>query len=47
MYLLPSTSKAYAPLTWSKTMGLPPTDLNARTGEFTPPGSSSFASFII
>lgn len=34
----PSTSQAYAPLTRSKTMGLPPTDLNARTGELTPPG---------
>lgn len=28
-------------------MGLPPTDLNARTGEFTPPGSSSCASLKI
>lgn len=47
MYLLPSTSYAYAPFTRSKTMGLPPTDLNARTGEFTPPGRRFFASVKI
>lgn len=46
-HLLPSTSKAYGPFTDSKMMGLPPTLLKARTGEFTPPGSRSFASLKI
>lgn len=46
-HLLPSTSKAYGPFTDSKTMGLPPTLLKARTGEFTPPGSRSWASLKI
>ena len=35
------------PLTLSKTIGLPPTLLNARTGLLTPPGISSFASVKI
>ena len=43
-HLLPSTSWTYGPLTWSNTIGLPPTDLKARTGLFTPPGSSDWAS---
>lgn len=34
-------------LTWSNTMGCPPTDLKARTGELTPPGSRSCASLKI
>ena len=43
-HLLLSTSKQYAPLTWSKMIGCPPTELKARTGLLTPPGSSVFAS---
>ncbi len=37
-YSLPSTSRSQAP--WADRMkrGVPPTALNARTGEFTPPG---------
>ena len=36
-------SHAKGPLTLSKTMGWPPTDLNALTGELTPPGINSRA----
>ena len=43
MYLLPSISQAKGPLTLSKTIGCPPTDLKALTGELTPPGINSFA----
>ena len=46
-YLLPSASKTFAPLTLSKMMGCPPTDLKALTGLFTPPGRSSKASLKI
>ena len=45
--MFPSTSNAYAPLTRSNTIGFPPTDLNARTGEFTPPGRMSCAALKI
>ena len=38
MYLLPSSSIKYAPNAFFIKMGVPPTDLNALTGEFTPPG---------
>ena len=34
-------------MTLSKTMGSPPTDLNARTGELTPPGMTVFASAMM
>mmetsp|Transcript_4290 Transcript_4290/g.7525 ORF Transcript_4290/g.7525 Transcript_4290/m.7525 type:complete len:113 (-) Transcript_4290:16-354(-) len=47
MYSFPSTSNDLLPLTRSKTIGFPPTDLNARTGEFTPPGISDFAALKI
>lgn len=47
MYLFSSTSQQYAPLTRSRTIGSPPTDLNARTGELTPPGIRPFASLKI
>ena len=40
-------NNAHGPLTLSKTIGLPPTDLNALTGEFTPPGNKSCASLKI
>jgi hypothetical protein len=43
MYLFPSISQAKGPLTLSKTIGWPPTDLKALTGELTPPGISSWA----
>ena len=43
MYLLPSMSQAKGPLTLSKTIGCPPTDLKALTGELTPPGINSWA----
>ena len=36
-------SQAKGPLTLSKTIGCPPTDLNALTGELTPPGINSKA----
>lgn len=40
-------NNAHGPLTLSKTIGWPPTDLNALTGEFTPPGNKSCASLKI
>ena len=43
MYLFPSISQAKGPLTLSKTIGWPPTDLKALTGELTPPGISCWA----
>src|SRR4051812_8498688 len=39
MYLLPSTSTSVAPDARAMKSGDPPTDLNARTGLSTPPGS--------
>ena len=36
-------SQAKGPFTLSKTIGCPPTDLKARTGELTPPGINSKA----
>jgi hypothetical protein len=38
MYVLPSASRMRAPLARSMNTGVAPTDLNARTGLFTPPG---------
>src|SRR5438270_13903098 len=38
MYSLASKSQRYAPTPRTMIGGSPPTDLNARTGEFTPPG---------
>src|ERR671921_2147981 len=38
MYELPSTSKMYEPSPRSMNRGSPPTERNARTGLFTPPG---------
>src|SRR3954471_6791072 len=43
MYLLPSTSTSVAPAARLMNSGDPPTDLNARTGLSTPPGSSCVA----
>src|SRR5215831_18552067 len=43
MYLLPSTSTIVAPDAFLMKSGDPPTDLNARTGLSTPPGSSCCA----
>src|SRR4051812_21889448 len=40
MYVLPSTSFTCAPLPSLMNTGVPPTALNARTGELTPPGMS-------
>ena len=40
---LPSASHSLQPSPLSINMGVPPTDLNARTGEFTPPGNKVFA----
>src|SRR5687767_9961760 len=40
MYVLPSTSFTVAPLPSLMKTGVPPTALNARTGELTPPGMS-------
>jgi hypothetical protein len=40
---LPSTSNTDAPTPRSMKTGVPPTALNARTGEFTPPGNSACA----
>src|SRR5919107_1301427 len=40
MYVLPSTSLTYAPAPSRMNTGVPPTALNARTGELTPPGMS-------
>src|SRR6478735_9343074 len=42
-YSVPSTSKRYGPLARSMNRGVPPTALNARTGEFTPPGVTACA----
>src|SRR3546814_20112120 len=39
----PSTSNRYGPSARCTKKGSPPTDLNARTGELTPPGSSDCA----
>ena len=44
---MPSTSLAYAPLTDSNTIGSPPTDENARTGDDTPPGMTVRASAMM
>ena len=44
MNSLPSASQTWEPFPLSKNKGFPPTDLNARTGEFTPPGKYFFAS---
>src|SRR5687768_10617824 len=38
MYVLPSTSLTVAPSPSRMNTGVPPTALNARTGELTPPG---------
>src|SRR5471032_718570 len=38
MYCLPSASQKYGPCARSMNHGVPPTERNARTGEFTPPG---------
>src|SRR3954470_16771308 len=40
MYVLPSTSFTCGPLPSLMNTGVPPTALNARTGELTPPGMS-------
>src|SRR3954451_15547735 len=42
-YSLPSTSNRYAPCARSMNRGVPPTALNARTGELTPPGVTARA----
>jgi hypothetical protein len=44
MNVLPSTSVIDAPLALAMNSGVPPTDRNALTGEFTPPGMTFFAS---
>ncbi len=44
MKTLPSTSRTEEPFARSMKSGVPPTDRNARTGEFTPPGMRSLAS---
>ena len=38
MYVRPSASTTFDPHAREMNKGFPPTDLNARTGEFTPPG---------
>jgi len=43
MKTFPSTSRTEEPFALSMKSGVPPTDRNARTGEFTPPGMSPFA----
>src|SRR5215813_6617749 len=43
MYFLPSTSTSVAPEARAMKRGEPPTDLNARTGLSTPPGSNCCA----
>ena len=43
-YSLPSASVRRYPLAEVMNRGVPPTELNARTGEFTPPGMSAHAS---
>src|SRR4051794_14349393 len=47
MYSFPSTSQIRAPSPRAATTGSPPTERNARTGEFTPPGNSSRARAIM
>ena len=42
-YSFPSTSRRWLPLAESMNTGVPPTEPNARTGEFTPPGINSRA----
>ena len=42
-YSLPSTSVSQAPWALRMKRGVPPTALNARTGEFTPPGVTAWA----
>ena len=42
-YSRPSTSVSQAPRPDRMKRGVPPTALNARTGEFTPPGVTAFA----
>src|SRR5256884_196438 len=42
-YVLPSTSVSREPAARATKKGVPPTARNARTGEFTPPGSTAFA----
>ena len=44
MYLFPSSSYKYAPFASLIKTGSPPTDLNALTGELTPPGITLLAS---
>src|SRR5512139_3257508 len=44
MKVFPSTSRTVAPFARSMNSGVPPTERKARTGEFTPPGISVFAS---
>src|SRR4051812_29679649 len=43
MYSFASRSQRYAPMPRTMVGGSPPTDLNARTGEFTPPGMTRSA----
>jgi hypothetical protein len=43
MKVFPSTSRTEEPFALSMNRGVPPTELNARTGEFTPPGIIVFA----
>src|SRR3989304_5269709 len=43
MKVFPSTSRTEALFALSMNRGIPPTDRNARTGEFTPPGINVFA----
>ena len=40
---MPLTSVRYGPLPDAMNTGVPPTAPNARTGEFTPPGSTAQA----
>src|SRR5512139_2070658 len=44
MKVFPSTARTVAPFARSMNSGVPPTERKARTGEFTPPGISVFAS---
>src|SRR5437867_5281012 len=43
MYVLPSASRTRAPSPQTMNRGVPPTALNARTGELTPPGMTRCA----
>ena len=45
MYCLPSASQKYGPCARSMKRGVPPTERNARTGEFTPPGMVCLGAF--